>query len=249
MLNVENLTKKFGDFVALDNVSLTIKKKEFTALIGPNGAGKTTLYNVISGKYKPTSGKVIFLGKDIAGIPPHKIAMLGLSRSFQITNIFMNLSVLENVITALIAYYRRGIKFFSPLMKEKHIREEGYNLLELLGLKDKASYNVNTLSYGDKRLIEIAIALAIKPKLLLLDEPTAGMTPEETEKMINLLKSLSEQMNTTFFLTEHDMKVVFSVADKIYVLHQGKLLSSGDRNYIRQDKRVKEAYLGGNFNT
>ena len=245
ILDVQGVSKAFNDFMALKDVTLRLRKGEFSALIGPNGAGKTTLYNVISGKFRPTGGKVIFLGREIQGLPPHRLVELGLSRSFQITNIFLGLSVEENFLSALIAYHHRGRSLLKPLQAHRDLYEEAEILLSQLGLLEKREVPVKNLSYGDKRLVEVGLALASRPKLLLLDEPTAGMNPEETERMISLLRRLSEEMETTFFLTEHDMKVVFSVADRIFVLHQGELLAEGTPEEIRENEKVREAYLGG----
>jgi len=230
---------------ALRGVNLTVGEDEMVGLIGPNGAGKTTLYNVISGKFRPTQGKVVFLGREIQGLPPHRLVELGLSRSFQITNIFLGLSVEENFLSALIAYHHRGRSLLRSLQSHKDLYDEASSLLSQLGLLEKKDIPVRNLSYGDKRLVEVGLALASRPKLLLLDEPTAGMNPEETERMISLLRRLSEEMETTFFLTEHDMKVVFSVADRIFVLHQGELLAEGTPEEIRENEKVRGAYLGG----
>lgn len=245
ILVVENLHHQFGKFKVLSGISLEVPEGRLTALIGPNGAGKTTFYNVISGKYVPTGGKVIFDGIDITGMPAYKIAPLGLMRSFQITNIFLKLSVLENVLVPLALHYGKTFSCLTSLGKEKSLAEKAMVILDQVGLKDRAFRPAFELPYGDKRLVEIAIALARRPKLVLLDEPTAGMNPEETERMILLIRNLSRESGTTFFLTEHDMKVVFSVAQYIFVLHQGELLAEGKPSEIRENKAVKEAYLGG----
>ncbi len=245
ILEVKNLTKHFGKFQAVTGVSLTVEKGELTALIGPNGAGKTTFYNMLSGKFPPTSGKIFFEGRDITGAPPHKIARMGIGRSFQITNIFTSMTVMENILSALIAHHGAGTSFFAPARKNKKLLEEGSKILESLGLTPYADMPTTQLSYGDKRLVEIGIVLANSPRLVLLDEPTAGMTPEETERMIELIHHLADETDTTFFLTEHDMKVVFSVSKKIYVLHQGSLLAAGSPEEIQKNPEVRKAYLGG----
>jgi len=247
ILEVKNLTKRFGSFQAVTNVSLTLVKGELASLIGPNGAGKTTFYNMLSGKFSPTSGRIIFEGRDITGLPPHKIARIGIGRSFQITNIFNGMTVLQNILSALIAHYGRGRSFFSLYWKDRKLVDEADKILDSLGLLPYADIPTTHLSYGDKRLVEIGIVLANYPRLILLDEPTAGMTPEETEKMIGIIHRLAHETDTTFFLTEHDMKVVFSVSQKIFVLHQGSLLAEGTPEEIRGDQRVREAYLGGTF--
>ena len=245
ILEVKDLTKNFGDFQAVSGVTLTVKRKDLTSLIGPNGAGKTTFYNMLSGKFPPTSGRIIFEGRDITGFPPHKIARIGIGRSFQITNIFNGMTVMENILSALIAHHRKGTSFFTPFWKDRKLVAEAERILDSLGLLSFAGIPAAQLSYGDKRLVEIGIVLANSPRLILLDEPTAGMTPEETDRMIALIHRLAEETDTTFFLTEHDMKVVFSVSRKIYVLHQGTLLAEGAPEEIRNDPRVQEAYLGG----
>ncbi len=245
ILKVEGVTHKYGDFVALRDINLEVPEGRLTALIGPNGAGKTTFYNVVSGKYKPSSGKVFFNGKNITGTPPHKLSTLGLSRSFQITNIFLELSVLENIMVPLAIHEGKCYKLWSLIARDRQLKKSALEILDLVGLSDFASKPAKELAYGDKRLIEIGIVLASNPKLVLLDEPTAGMNPLETEQMIKLIQRLSKNLGTTFFLTEHDMKVVFSVAEYIYVLHQGQLLAEGTPEEIRTNKQVKEAYLGG----
>ena len=170
---------------------------------------------------------------------------MGLLRSFQITNIFPNLTVIENILVPLVLHYRKGYAFWGALAREKKLYRKAEEILDKVGLLGSAHRPASELPYGDKRLVEMAIVLAREPKLVLLDEPTAGMNPEETDRMIHLIKDLAERFGTTFFLTEHDMKVVFAVASRIYVLHQGGLLAQGDREAIRSDPHVREAYLGG----
>jgi len=245
ILEVRDLKKDFGKFQAVSGVSLAVHEKELTSLIGPNGAGKTTFYNMLSGKFPPTSGKIIFEGRDITGFPPHKIARIGIGRSFQITNIFKQMTVMQNILSALIAHHRKGTSFFTSYWKDKKLLAEAERILDSLGLLPFAEAPTTELAYGDKRLVEIGIVLANYPRLVLLDEPTAGMTPEETERMIALIHRLARESDTTFFLTEHDMKVVFSVSQKIYVLHQGSLLAEGAPEEIRANPQVQEAYLGG----
>lgn len=247
ILSVEDVHQHFGRFAALSGVSLQVPEGRLTALIGPNGAGKTTFYNVVSGRYRPTSGKVIFQGRDVTGLPPHRLCALGLGRSFQITNVFSQLTVLENVLVPLVIKGGGAFCFWRPLKRDRALEQAAMKVLAMVGLEDKAHVGVHELPYGDKRLVEMAIALAPAPRMVLLDEPTAGMNPEETEHMIRLIKSLAETSGTNFFITEHDMKVVFSVADYIYVLHQGTLLAQGTPEEIRADQRVKEAYLGGSL--
>ena len=247
ILEVRKLTKNFGRFQAVSGVTLTVERKELTSLIGPNGAGKTTFYNMLSGKFPPSSGRIVFEGRDITGLSPHRIARIGIGRSFQITNIFSQMTVMQNILSALIAHHKKGTSFFSPYWKDTGLVAEAEKILDSLGLLPFAHVPTTQLSYGDKRLVEIGIVLANYPRLILLDEPTAGMTPEETDRMIALIHRLAEESDTTFFLTEHDMKVVFSVSQKIYVLHQGRLLAEGTPEEIRENPQVQEAYLGGSI--
>ena len=245
ILKIEHLGHSYGKFQVIDDISLAIPPGELTALIGPNGAGKTTFYNVVSGRFPPRRGKVFFAGREITGKPAHKIVSLGLLRSFQITNIFPELSVRENVLIPLLLQQRRGYTFLRPLKKEKDLYRKADDVLSKIGILDAADQPAGELAYGDKRLVEMAIVLARRPKLVLLDEPTAGMNPEETERMILLIKELAGRFGTTFFLTEHDMKVVFSIAKRIFVLYQGGLLATGTPEEIRANPQVREAYLGG----
>ncbi len=245
ILKVEGLGHRFGDFRVFDNINLEVKKGGITALIGPNGAGKTTFYNLVSGMFKPTEGKIFFKGTDITGLDAHQIVDLGLARSFQITNIFPELTVLENILIPLIMHTKKAFSFLRALKKEVHLQNKAREVLSTLGLEEFANKKASELAYGDKRLIEIGIVLAREPEMILLDEPTAGMNPAETEKMIQMINHLASTLETTFFITEHDMNVVFSVSSYIYVLHQGRLLAQGTPEQIRENDKVKEAYLGG----
>ncbi len=245
ILKIEHLGHDYGKFQVIDDISLEIPAGELTALIGPNGAGKTTFYNVVSGRFPPTRGRVYFNGQDITGRQAHKIVSLGMLRSFQITNIFPELSVRENVLIPLLLHHHRGFALFRSLGREKKLYREADEVLDKIGISHYADRPARELAYGDKRLVEMAIVLARNPRLVLLDEPTAGMNPEETDRMITLIKQLAEQFGTTFFLTEHDMKVVFSIAKRIFVLHQGGLLATGSPEEIRTNPQVREAYLGG----
>ncbi|MEN6438625.1 MAG: ABC transporter ATP-binding protein [Syntrophobacter sp.] len=247
ILEVRNISRSFGKFQALTDVSLSIQTGRLCALIGPNGAGKTTFYNVVSGRYRPTTGKVFFKGREVGGLPSHRLVSMGLLRSFQITNIFPALTVLENVLVPLLVHHGMSFSCLKSIRKQGELAEEADRILGRVGLRGVSDHVVSTLAYGDKRLIEIAIVLARRPTLVLLDEPTAGMNPEETDRMIHLIKDLSEHSDTTFFITEHDMKVVFSVAERIFVLNQGCLLAEGTPEEIRNNPDVKHAYLGGSL--
>lgn len=245
ILEIENLTKKFGHVAALSNVTLSIRDGEITSLIGPNGAGKTTVYNVVTGKFPPTSGRIIFKGEDITGLPSFTIWRKGISRSFQITNVFKTLTVLENIRTALIVHSGKSLQFFKPIVHYDDLHEKTLHILKLIGLEDKEDLPCQEISHGDMRIVEVGIALANEPELIFLDEPTAGMNPEETRRMVDLIKELFETTGTTFFLTEHDMNVVFSISNRIIVLNYGEILADGTPEEIRQNKEVKRAYLGG----
>jgi len=245
ILEIKKLSKNFGHVAALSDVTLSIKEREITSLIGPNGAGKTTFYNVITGKFPPSSGSIIFQGEDITKLPPYKVWQKGISRSFQITNIFKTLTVLENIRSALIVHKGESLNFFKPVDYFNDLYEESLHILKLIGLEDQKDMPCQAISHGDMRIVEIGIVLASEPKLVFLDEPTAGMNPEETKRMVKLIKDLFETTGTTFFLTEHDMNVVFAISQRIIVLNYGKILADGTPEEIRQNDQVKQAYLGG----
>ncbi len=242
LLETENLTKNFGGLRALDNVSINVKKGELHSIIGPNGAGKTTLFNVISGVFPPTSGKVKFNGKDITGLKPYQISHLGIGRSFQVISIFPALTVLENV---RLATQSRGSYSFNLIKKVSDLKEpteKAYELLEKVGLREKASWKAGQLSHGEQRLLDIAITLATNPILLMLDEPTSGLSPEETTKTIETIRELAE--DRTILLIEHKINVVLDVSDVITVLHRGCVLAEGTPEEIQRDVEVQKAYLG-----
>ena len=244
VLRIENLGHAYGKFKVIEDISLTIGRGETSALIGPNGAGKTTFYNAISGKFPPSKGRVFLNGENVTGLPSHRMVDKGMCRSFQITNVFAELTVLENVLSPLIIQQKKHFKPYGDVCKDRGLMERAMHTLEQVGLAERARQVVSSLAYGDKRLVEMAIVLARDPSVVLLDEPTAGMNPQETENMIQLIQRLAEHSGTTFFITEHDMKVVFSLARKIYVLHQGHLLAQGKPEEIRTNEAVQEAYLG-----
>jgi len=245
ILKIAHLGHSYGKFPVIRDISLEVDRGSLTALIGPNGAGKTTFYNAVSGRFRPTRGQVFFDGREITGMPAHKIVSLGLLRSFQITNIFPNLTVIENVLVPLVLQHGKSCALWRRLQAEDKLYRQAEAVLDKIGILAAAGRPARELAYGDRRRVEMAIVLARKPKLVLLDEPTAGMNPEETEQMVQLIRELAEHFGTTFFLTEHDMRVVFSVAAKIFVLHQGHLLAAGSPQAIRENRRVREAYLGG----
>ncbi|HYG87229.1 MAG TPA: ABC transporter ATP-binding protein [Azospirillum sp.] len=242
-LEVQGLSKSFGGFKAICDVGFTLRKGTITAIIGPNGAGKSTLFNLITGHYPPTSGRVVLDGRDITGIAPHRLGSLGLGRSFQRTNIFPRLTVFENVQAALIAHHGKGRRLFA--LAQSLFRQETAELLASVGLADRADRPAGTLAYGDQKQLELGIALALQPSLLLLDEPTAGMSSRETEHCIDLIRRIVRGRGITLLFTEHDLDVVFSISDRILVLQQGRLIADGAPEAVRCDEQVKRVYLGG----
>lgn len=244
VLQIRNLSRHFGGVAAVSGIDLDVAARETVAIIGPNGAGKTTLYNMVSGRLKPTTGTLNFEGRDITGLAPHRISRLGVSRSFQINNIFTEMTVRENVEVALTALHGWGRRWFNIAARAKPLQDEADTLLERLSLAELAHKRAGTISYGDKRLLEIAVVLATRPRLVLLDEPTAGMTPQETRRVTALIKNLAESGDYTFLITEHDMDVVFGVADRILVMHRGEVLVVGTPAEVRDHPEVRRAYLG-----
>jgi branched-chain amino acid transport system ATP-binding protein len=242
LLEVKGLKRSFGGFQALAGVSFQVEAGEISAVIGPNGAGKTTLFNVITGHLAPDSGRVGFAGRDITGQPPHAICRLGLARSFQRTNIFPRLSVFENVQIAILSHERRAYGLWTPAQGLG--RDRTMEILEDVGLAPRAADPSGSLSYGDQKQLELGIALALQPTLLLLDEPTAGMSPQETRTSVALVARIARERKLTVLFTEHDMEVVFSVAQRIRVLHQGRLIAEGAPEEIRGLAEVKRVYFG-----
>jgi len=242
LLEVKGLKRSFGGFQALGGVSFRVEAGEISAVIGPNGAGKTTLFNVITGHLAPDSGRVGFAGRDITGQPPHAICRLGLARSFQRTNIFPRLSVFENVQIAILSHERRAYGLWTPAQGLG--RDRTMEILEDVGLAPRAADPSGSLSYGDQKQLELGIALALQPTLLLLDEPTAGMSPQETRTSVALVARIARERKLTVLFTEHDMDVVFSVAQRIRVLHQGRLIAEGAPEEIRGLAEVKRVYFG-----
>jgi branched-chain amino acid transport system ATP-binding protein len=243
MLRITDIYKSFDEFMAVDGADLSIGKGELVAVIGPNGAGKTTLFNLISGQLKPDSGKVIFMDEDITNLSSYQICRKGIARSFQIINIFPRLTVFGNVQVAVISQQRGSNRLFHPA--HSIAVEETNSILENVGLSDKAWHIAGSLSHGDQRILEIAIALGNDPKLLILDEPTAGMSPEETIATMDLVKHLADTRGLTILFCEHDMDVVFGIAQSIMVMHQGRTLIQGKPEQVRENDEVMKAYLGG----
>ena len=242
MLEVRDIRKSFNGFTAVDGVSLDVPAQGITAVIGPNGAGKSTFFNLLTGHLRADEGRVAFAGRDITGAAPHAICRMGIGRSFQHTNIFRNLTVFQNVQAALIVHAGQSRNFWSRA--DDLYREETLRILESLGLADKADAVSGALSHGNQKQVELGIALASDPKLLLLDEPTAGMSAAETRDSIRLLARIVAGRKLTLLFTEHDMEVVFSIAQKIAVLHQGRLIAEGTPQDVRGDREVRRVYLG-----
>jgi branched-chain amino acid transport system ATP-binding protein len=243
MLQVESVIKSFDDFMAVNGANLTVGQGEIVAVIGPNGAGKTTLFNLITGALKRDRGRIIFKGEEISELPPYDICKKGISRSYQIVNIFPRLTVFENVQVAVLSYQRRSSNLFRPA--QSLAVKETRSILESMGLSGKEKSIAGSLSHGDQKILEIAIALGNEPELLILDEPTAGMSPEETQATMELVKRLGNQRGLTILFCEHNMDIVFSVAKSIMVMGHGQTIVQGTPEAIRSNKEVQEAYLGG----
>ncbi len=244
VLKVSNLTKDFSGIRAVNQVSFELSSGSITAVIGPNGAGKTTLYNLLSGNLAPTSGSVKLEGKEIIGLTPDRIVQAGIGRSFQITSVFPNLSVEQNVRVAVISRQRKQFDCWRNLESDRALNQAVREILNLVGIETLAKSPVSLLSHGDRSLVELAIVLALKPNLILLDEPTAGMSREETQRIVQLIKHLQQSTDCTFLITEHDLDVVFNLAESIVVMHQGKIIAKGNYQEISDSSEVRRVYLG-----
>ena len=242
LLSLHGLVKRFGGLTATDAVSLGIAPGEIHALIGPNGAGKTTLIHQISGALPPDEGSVTFNGRDITRLAMHQRVRAGLVRSFQVTNIFKRFTVLDNVALAVQARTGSSMRFWRPVVREAALFQEARELLARVGLADKAADTAATLAHGEQRQLEVGLALATRPRLLLLDEPLAGMGPEESERMVQLVAGLAGAC--TILLVEHDMQAVFRLASRISVLVSGRIIATGAPDDVRRDSEVRRAYLG-----
>lgn len=241
MFRVESLKKSFGGLVAVDNVSFELVKGEITSIIGTNGAGKTTLFNLLTGHIRPDSGDIFFKGNRITGLPPHRICKRGIGRSFQKTNIFPRLTVFENVQVALMSWGKKSRNIF--VRSKSLMVEETNEILESIGLGDKAHMTAGLLAHGDQRLLEIGITLGSHPDLILLDEPTAGMSPEESRRAVKLVQKIARERNLTLLFIEHDMNVVFGISERVQVMHIGRVIAEGTPEKVRANEEVQRIYL------
>ena len=245
LLTIDGLTKAYGALVAVDNVSMQVASGDVRAVIGPNGAGKTTLFHLITGIVMPTSGAVRFAGEDVTGLPAHALCQKGMSRTFQLTSLFPEISARENAMLAAQARHPSRWRPFGAGDVFTRARSQGDAAIEQLGLTDVADRPAGLLSHGDQRLLEVAMALAQEPKVLLLDEPTQGLSVEETAQAVETLARFFTASRVTVLLVEHDMEVVFRLAHKITVLHRGAVIADGTPQAVKANARVQEAYLGG----
>jgi len=241
-LEARGVAKAFGGFKAVDGVDVSIEAGSRRAVIGPNGAGKTTLFNLLTGMMTPDAGTVTFAGQDVTGLPPHRIAALGMTRAFQLTSIFSRLTVMRNVQVALMVASGMTTRLWGASWSQK--TEEARAILTEVGLEELTDAPASTVSHGDQRALELAIALAGEPKLLILDEPTAGMAPAETRRTMELIRRITAERNITLLFSEHDMDVVFDTADRITVMYQGSVLVEGTPDEVRANPKVQEVYLG-----
>ena len=245
IIETYNLTKQFGALVAVDNVSMKVRRNSLHAIIGPNGAGKTTFFNLLSGNLKPTYGKINYKGKDLTRLPIHRMIHFGIGRSFQITNIFPNLTVFENIRLASQALEKENFKFYLDVSQMEQCEQRTWDVIEKVGLKERAQLLARMLPHGDHRKLELGMILAPDPEVLLLDEPTAGMASEQVPELIALIQEIQKTGNKTVMLVEHNMNVVMSISDTITVMNLGKVLAEGSPGEIAANKEVQTAYLGG----
>ena len=245
MLRAENIRQLYDDFVALDGVSLEIEEGEFVSIIGPNGAGKTTLVNVLTGLLEPSAGTVHFKDREIAGIGPGRLAKLGMARSFQLVAIFPELTVLEFIKVAVVSRLGRGTRLLASLDNDRRVQEQALEVAELFGLRDKQGVKTRFLPQGDKKLLDVASAFALHPEIILLDEPTSGVSTADKLSVMQIVVGASRRMGIKSIIqVEHDMDIVFGYSDRIIALHQGKVLANGTPAAIRADENVMNAVVG-----
>ena len=244
LLSTRGLTNFFGKVCTARNLDLAFEEGVLTSIIGPNGAGKSTLINLLTGHLPVQSGRIEFRGRDVTRLPVHARVRMGICRSFQIVNVFPQLTALENALIPSLAAEGRTHRFFSPVGRESAARADAEAALERVGLSERRDTAASALSHGDKHLLEVAVALAARPALLFLDEPTAGMNPHERARLLASIRSLAREGRTTFVVVEHDMDVVFSLSERVVVLHKGEVLCDGTPDHVRGDARVREVYLG-----
>lgn len=242
-LKTQEISKAFGKLIAVNRVSLDIRQGDIHAIIGPNGAGKSTYFNLVTGYHRATSGRVMFKERDITRLPAYRRCVQGITRSFQITSIYPKLTVYESVLMALLC--QRGVTLNFLSSATGFFSEEVWRILEEVGLAEQAHVQGDSISHGDKKRLELAITLGTEPELLLLDEPTCGMSPEETETTMKLVRKLCNDRKITILFTEHDMAVVFGIATRLSVLHQGRLIADGTPEQVRASEEVQKVYLGG----
>jgi branched-chain amino acid transport system ATP-binding protein len=242
LLQIDGLAKRFGGVVASDNIVLAVPPGELHAIIGPNGAGKTTLIGQLTGEIAPDAGSIRFAGLDITALPTHRRSQLGLARSFQVTSLFLDFTALDNVALAVQAHAGHSFRFWRNARRESELRDPARKALARVGLAERAEVIVANMSHGEHRQLEIAMALATGPRMLLLDEPMAGMGPEESQRMVGTLRELKREL--TILLVEHDMEAVFALADRVTVLVYGRVIASGAPEAIRANAEVRQAYLG-----
>jgi branched-chain amino acid transport system ATP-binding protein len=242
LLDVRDLRKSFDGFQAVSGVSFSVPRGSISAIIGPNGAGKTTLFNLITGHLRPDAGSVSFKGREVTGIAPHDLCRLGMGRSFQRTNVFPRLTVFQNIQAAFLCHRGRGWNLLASV--DRLYRDETEALLGSVGLLDKAGEVAGFLSHGNQKQLELGITLALEPEILLLDEPTAGMSAQETRESIRLIERIARERGLTLLFTEHDMEVVFAIAHRITVLHQGEVIADGAPDEVRRHPEVRRVYLG-----